>query len=573
MAVYQNLTLTQTSQSVEGNYSKVRLLWTSQQTGESHNYYDRTAKYYVSINGGAEVVYNVTYFLPKGATQTILDTEITVPHRADGTATVQVRTWMDTGISAGVVEMTRTLTPSTIPRATTPRFYESTVDMGSTATIYLNRASAAFVHDLYYSFAGSEFEYIAGNLVNGYYWTVPDLAEQVPNQTSGTVTLRCVTRSGSTTIGVKDVTLTVRVPGSVMPTISQVTLTEATEGLAAQFGAFVKDKSAVAVSVTAAGAKGSTIKSCTSTLEGINYTGLRFTTDVLTTAGELKLVTTVTDTRNRSVKLTTKINVLDYYLPETTKMVVYRVDENGNAKTDGKFLFADYAYQVAPVGGKNTATMKLWYKKSVDANWSVLLTSAAFNGAVATKFDKEFTSDYQFDIKLEVVDWFGAEASYTATLPTANVILDIKAEGDGLAAGKTSEFPGFEVAMPAAGESFKMIGVRTYEIGESYGHILYNNGLLLQWGAVSVTPTAVNTVTQLVVNFPIAYAERPHITGTLLVNSPQVVSWSMGVGDNAAAPLNSLRIYMNRSTMHATPFRWLAVGLADLTQLPEVTAE
>lgn len=573
MAVSQSLTLTQSSQSVEGNYSKVRILWTSTQTGLSYNAYTRTAYYYVSINGGAEVAYSVSYNLPKNATKTVLDTTITVPHKADGTGSVTVRTWMDTEISAGVISRTQALTLTTIPRATTPTFHANAVDMGGTVTIYLYRASENFVHDLYYSFAGSEFQYIAGDLDTVHYWVVPDVAEQIPNTASGTMTIRCVTRSGSTTIGTKDVLLTVRVPGSVMPTISKVAVTEATEGLAAQFGAFVKSKSTLAVSVTAAGAKGSTIKSCTSTLEGMQYTGLRFTSDVVKNSGELSLVTVVTDTRGRSVKLTTKVNVLDYYLPETSKLVVYRVDANGNAKTDGKYLCVDYAYKVAPVGNKNTSNMTMWYKRSIDTSWSVILSGGSYDSAAVRTFTKEFTPDYQFDIKLEVVDWFGAEASYSATLPTANVILDIKAEGDGLAAGKTSEFPGFEVAMPAAGQSFKMIGVRTYEIGESYGHVLYNNGLLLQWGTASVTPTAVNTETQAKVIFPYPYKERPHITGTLLVSSPQVVSWSMGVGDTAQGALEGLRLYIYRSTMHATPFRWMAVGLADLTKLPEVTAE
>lgn len=573
MAVSQKLTLTLASQNVELNTSAVTFTWTSTQSGESYNSYTRTAKYYVSINGGSEVVYTVSYTLPKGKTKTIVSTTINVPHTTEGKGHVKVRTWMDTKISAGVVTKTAELTLPDIPRATTPTFYSSTVDMGDTATIYLNRAVESFKHDLYYSFAGSAFQYIAGDLDTVHYWAVPDLASQIPNATSGTLTVRCVTKSGSTTIGTKDATFTVRVPGSVMPTISAVAVTEATEGLAAQFGAFVKDKSTVSISVTAAGAEGSTITSCTSTLGGISYTGLRFTSGVLTTAGTLDLVTTVTDSRRRSVTLTTKINVLDYYPPETSKLVVYRVDENGNAKTDGKYLCVDYAYKVAPVGNKNTSNMTMWYKRSIDTTWSVILSGGSYDSAAVRVFDKEFTTDYQFDIRLEVVDWFDAKAEYTAILPTAKVLMDLKANGKSVAFGKTSEFDGFEVDMPANGESFKMIGVRNHEIGESYGHILYNNGLLLQWGTVSVTPTAINTVSQLAVTFPIPYAERPHITGTLIVNSPQVVSWSMGVGDSEAAAKSSLRIYINRSTMHATPFRWMALGLADLTKLPEVTAK
>lgn len=489
----------------------------------------------------------------------------TFTHQTDGTRTFDV--YVEAGIYTWAVNCkgSATFTIDTIPRATTPVLSASSVDMGGSITVTMSRASSGFVHDLYYSFAGSAFQYIAGNLGTAYSWTVPDLATQIPNTTSGTVTLRCVTRSGSTTVGTKDVTLIARVPGSVMPTISNVALTEATEGLAAQFGAFVKGKTTLAVSVTAAGAKGSTIKSCTTTLEGLTYTGLRFTSKVLTNAGQLSLVTTVVDSRGRSVKRTTTFNVLDYYTPTTTKLTVYRVDENGNAKSDGKYLFVDYAYQVAAVGNKNTAAMTLSYKKSIDSRWTVLTTSAALNGAMSTHFSTEFSIDYQYDIKLEVVDWFKAEASYTATLPTARVILDIKAAGDGLSFGKTSEFPGFEVDMPADGASFKMVGVRSYELGDGSGHILYNNGLLLQWGFVSVTPTAVNAVTSLVVQFPMPYKTRPHITGTALVNSPQAMSWSLGVGTTDEAGLSSLVLYMYRTTMHATPFRWMAVGLADMT--------
>lgn len=573
MAVSQSLTLTQVSQSVVGNSSQVRILWTSTQTGESYNIYKRTAKYYVSVNGGAEVVYSVTYNLPKQTTATILDTTITVPHTAAGAGQVKVRTWMDTDISAGVVQKESVLTLTTIPRATTPTFSASSADMGSKVTITMNRAVSSFVHDLYYSFAGAAFVYIAGDLGTSYSWTVPDLATRIPNATSGALTVRCVTRSGSTTIGTKDVVFTAKVPGSVMPTISSVTTTEATADLAAQFGAFVKNHSTLAVAVTAAGAKGSTIVSCTSTLDGVSYTGLRFTSGVLTTAGTLNLVTTVTDSRRRSVKLTTKIAVVDYYPPETSKLVVYRVDADGNAKNDGKYLCVDYAYKVAPVGNKNTSTMTMSAKRSIDTAWTTILTGSSYNNAAVRKFDKEYTTDYQFDIKIEVVDWFGAKAEYIATLPTAKVIMDLKANGRGVAFGKTSEFDGFELAMPANGESFKLAGVRSYELGDAYGHVLYNNGLLLQWGMVSVTPTAINTVTQLRVVFPIAYAYRPHITGTLLSNTPKDVDWALGVGGSETEARTGLVVYATRGSMYAAPIRWMAVGQADLTKLPEVTAE
>lgn len=89
MGVSQNLTVTQKSRDFAGNFSKVRIRWISTQSGSSWNGYNRTAYYYVSVNGGAEKKYSVKYTLPRNTTNTILDTTIVVPHRADGTASVK----------------------------------------------------------------------------------------------------------------------------------------------------------------------------------------------------------------------------------------------------------------------------------------------------------------------------------------------------------------------------------------------------------------------------------------------------------------------------------------------------
>lgn len=570
MAVSQSLTLTQTSQSVADNTSKVRILWASTQSDGSYNNVTNTAKYYVSINGGAETVYSVSYTLPKGSTATIVDATITVPHKADGTATVRVRTWMDTYISAGVVEQTKTLTLTTIPRATTPTFHATSVNMGGTLTIYLNRASTAFTHDLAYSFAGGSYVTFATGATTVYYWATPNLAAQIPNATSGTVTVRCTTKNGSTVVGTKTATFTLKVPttDAYAPQIHGVAITEATEGLADYFGAFIQGHSTLAVTVNASAANGATIKSYSTTLDGLTYSGASFTSSALMNAGTLNLVTTVTDSRGRTARHTTPIVVLDYYTPWITNFHAYRVDASGNAKNDGKYVKVTYSYQVAFMDHKNTATAMIHYKRASATSWdSPLLTLTSLSASATRQFSIVFSTDYQYDIRLTVEDWFGEKAEYTVTIPTANVILDIKAEGDGLAFGKTSEWPGFEVDMPAAGESFKMVGVRSCEMGNSYGHILYNNGLLLQWGAVSITPTAVNTVASLVATFPIPYKTRPHISGTLLANSPQVVSWSMGVGTTEEAAVSSLVIYMSRTTLHATPFRWMAIGPADMTEV------
>lgn len=457
MAVSQNLSISQSSQDVAANTSKVRIVWTSTQTGTSYNGYTKTAYYYVSINGGAETQYAVNYTLPKGTTKTIVDTTLTVAHRADGTGSIRVRTWMNTGISAGTVTQDKTLNLTTIPRATQPTLSASSVDMGGSVTISLPRASSSFTHDLAYSFAGGDYKSIKTGVGASYSWTVPDLASSVPNATSGTITIRCITKSGSTSIGTKTVTLTAKVPSSVVPTISTVAAVEATSGIAAQFGAFVQGKSKVAVTITAAGAKGSTIKSYSSTLGGRTYTGRTWTSAVLTSSGSLSIVTTVTDSRGRTAKKTTTISVTAYYAPRISAFSAYRCNADGVAADDGTRLKFAYTYEVAPVGNKNTASVELHYKKSSDTAWSssAIWSSTALNADSSTLLTTPtFSTDYQYDLRLTLEDWFGATVVYLTFIPSGAVILDISADGLGIAFGKTSDRSGADFGWAAKGAVF-----------------------------------------------------------------------------------------------------------------------
>jgi hypothetical protein len=183
MAVSQSLSVTEVAGSVNNtaNTSKVRILWQSTQTGESWNGYTRTAKYYISINGGAETEYSVSYTLPQNSTKTIVDKTITVTHKTDGTGSVKVRTWMDTSISAGVVEKTQTLTLSTIPRA-------STIDSLSCATKY-------FTGEMTYKYTPKSSSYYnrcnISLALNGEYIAVKriDLGKKSASQQTATVTL------------------------------------------------------------------------------------------------------------------------------------------------------------------------------------------------------------------------------------------------------------------------------------------------------------------------------------------------------------------------------------------------
>lgn len=557
MAVSQSLAVTQSSQSVSANTSKVRILWKSTQTGDSYNGYTRTAYYYVSVNGGSETKYSVSYTLPKGATKTIVDKTITVNHKADGTGSVKVRTWMDTDISAGVVTQTKTLTLDTIPRATQHTLSASSADMGDKVTISCPRAASGFTHDLAYKIPGDEYyTAITTGVGTSYSWTVPDRATAIPDDTSVQMTVRCITKNGSTTIGTKYAYITAKVPASVIPTVSAVTTAETVSGLAAQFGAYVQSKSKLKTTITAAGAKGSTIKEYSSTVAGKTYTGRTWTSDTLATSGSLTIKTRVKDSRGRwSAYKNTTITVVAYSKPQIKALTVYRCDSTGKAADDGAYLALSYNYSVASVGGKNTAAVTVKYKQSTASDYSsTLLELTALSGNTTVKpASPTFSVDYTYNFQMVVEDWFGATATSVATLPSGAVILDIKANGRGIGLGKTAEQDGIDFGWDIVG--------RIKSLGGMAGRYRMEDGLLLQWGSVSISPTAANEPTTAVVTFPLPYLETPLVVVTPSTSVPHTLSVGVQRGvDLVGDPKLKVALTLVRAGLTSTSISWLAIG-------------
>lgn len=450
------------SQSVINNQSVVG--WSLQLVASSNGLISSTASkaWSVTVNGSTYSGTN-TVGIANNTTKTLASGQTTVTHNADGSKTFnysfsQAFDITFAGASVGTKTGSGTGTLNTIPRATTPTLSASSADMGAAVTINTPSASASFTHDLAYAFAGGSYINIATGVSTSHSWTIPlTLADSLPNATSGTVTIRCITKNGTATVGTKTVLLTAKVPSTVVPTISSVTLLEATSGVSAQFGAFVQSKSKVTASITAAGARGSTIKSTTSTLMGKTYTGTLWTSDVLTLGGTLSMVTTVTDSRGRTASKTTSLTVLSYTAPKITTFTVARYNSAGTADPEGIYLGAGVSYSVTSLNSLNVATAKLEYKRTTATSWTTLATYSqqSMTGTLKPQ-GTTFSTDYEWDIRFTVTDSFGASATYSALLPSGEVILDIKADGKGIAFFKTCTRDGVEIAGELPGSAIAL---------------------------------------------------------------------------------------------------------------------
>lgn len=450
MGVKLSLSITQNSQNLANKTSNVTVNVTA---SWDYGSYNATGQCYCDLTIDGTTYKDTGIRLNPGQSKTgsavVMTRTVNVSHNSDGTKTLSCRASFYTGLSnVGTITATGSKTLTTIYQVSTPTTNVTMAPMGATVTIYTNRASTSFTHDLAYSFAGGKYVSIATGVGASYNWTIPDLASSVPNASTGTVTIRCITKSGSTTLGTKTVTMVLAVPNTVNPSISAVTTTEATSGMAAQFGAFIQGKSAMNVAITAAGASGSTIKTYKTTLLGASYAESTFTTGLLTQAGTFNLATTVTDSRGRTASMTKQIQVLPYTLPAISEFRAFRSDANGYAKTDGTYLSVSYSYSVASCNNRNTAEMVIEYKRTVDSSWTTLATGSDLEGSGIRFFANgpTFSTDYQYDVRMRVTDWFEASTSHAVKLSSADVVLDISSDGRGLGLGKVSQRTGIEFA-------------------------------------------------------------------------------------------------------------------------------
>ena len=373
-----------------------------------------------------------------GGTTALLSGQVTVPHSSDGTLTISVSASIS-GKIVGSVSGTQKMT--TIPRASTisaPAF-----TLGQAGTITIDRKSSSFTHTIQYWYGNTKGVTIANKTTaTSVSWTPPmSLASETPSAVQGWGEIRCYTYSGNTQIGnYASIRLIINVPSSVVPSISAINVSEGVSGLAAQFGAYVQRKSRLRIQTGASGAYGSRISSCSVKVDGGTYSGTDVTSNSINSSGTVSITATVTDSRGRSASKTVSVSVTAYTAPAITALSAHRCNADGSYNTNGDYVYIDYAYHIAAVGNKNTHSATLSVKRSTGSDWTQVASNSAYSANTHVVPSQQFLSDYQFDVRLVVADYFDS-TPMTVRLPSAETILDIRADGKGIATGKTAEEP------------------------------------------------------------------------------------------------------------------------------------
>lgn len=450
MAVSQSLTVTEVADSISvaDNTSQVNVLWKSTQSGESYNAYTRTAYYWISINGGEETKYSVSYTLPQNKTKTILNKTITVPHKDDGSGTITVRTEMDTRISAGVVKKSATCTLTTIPRATS-------FDSLSCATSY-------FTGKLTYKYTPKSNAFynrcnISLNL-NGTYIAVKtiDLGKKSATQQTATVTLssselktiydklpsatkgklrftfRTYSDSGySNQIGEaahKEVELNIPNDSTTQPAVS-MSLAPVGSLPSAFSGLYVQGKTKVKATLSATKKYESAIKSYSMKVDGTTYdSGDSYTSGYLNKTGSFTVYGYAKDSRGYTGSTSEDITVIAYAKPKILDVVAARCDADGNLADNGTYLKIQAKRSYSPVKSdnvqKNFCKIRYRYKLSSAASYSAWTTILAGDNLTSDQVETgallggvlSITSTYL--VQVQAIDDIGEFADAVITIPT-----------------------------------------------------------------------------------------------------------------------------------------------------------
>lgn len=445
------------------NTSKVRILWQSTQTGDSWNGYTRTAKYYVSINGGAETTYSVSYTLPQNTTKTIVDTTITVTHNGDGTGSVKVRTWMDTSISAGVVEKSQSLTLTTIPRASTITS-ASDVTLGNACSVKWTPLSKSFRYKLKFSIGN--WSYTTGAIhpnttaaypYTGYALQIADIAPQITGKPpTGTMTVTLYTYSDSAATSQvgssSSTTFKVTVPEntSTKPTVT-MTLTPVTpyEKFASLY---IQGRSKVKATFTGSGKYGASVESFSMQAEGVNYSS-PYTSDDLLKSGNATITGTATDSRGFTGTTSASINVIAYKAPYVApsegykKVICERCTEDGTASDAGAYLHVKGTRNYTKInvnGITNTCSVRC-RSKPEGGEWShssgggvgvLLWTDTSTDEFDVILPNVVSNTKLSYTVELNIIDDTYLPTAMVFDIPSEDIDFELREGGKGAAFGK-----------------------------------------------------------------------------------------------------------------------------------------
>jgi hypothetical protein len=161
----------------------------------------------------------------------------------------------------------------------------------------------------------------------------------------------------------------------------------------------------------------------------------------------MTLTVTVTDSRGRTSTDTRTLTILDYSPPSIRMFTADRCNQAGTeAQLDSSYVRCSFRGVVYSLENHNASLYTIFYKLSTAATWTQAETSS---GSAQYDFNilnhvlsQSFSPLYSYDLKVRLSDSFGY-VEQSVSIGTKQVILDVLANGQGIAFGKIAETSGY----------------------------------------------------------------------------------------------------------------------------------
>lgn len=386
----------QNSQNIEDNSTIIN--W-SCGFHPGHKYYLNAIKMSSVVINGVEVYSGGTYSnITDYKDRTFASAVLKIAHTPDGSKSFTISGFSGWIYNSGnTYASSQTFTLPTIPRASSVSC--STANIGSNATITINRASTSFTHTLTYSFGSLSGTIATKTSSTNISWTIPTtFYGQIPNDKSGTGTITCQTYSGSTLIGSKPTSFTATVNESISkPTLNPTAVDSnaTTIALTGNSSKFIKYYSNASVATGAQARNSATLtsqkitcgaKSITSASGTINAVESGTFTFSATDSRGYPTTQTVNKTLIEYIKLTCSLNA---GAPTTAGVATLKISGNYWDGTFGKLA--------------NTLTVQYRYKTQGGSygSWTTVSATKSNNtyNATATISGLNYQTTYVFQAR------------------------------------------------------------------------------------------------------------------------------------------------------------------------------
>ena len=357
---------------------------------------------------------------------------LNIPHDSDGNKELTCSSWITHAQFTSTEQSFTTQLPRIGKINTITSVNGGTI--GSSMTVNIKKEDSTYTSSVFVKLGNSDWLKMADKTkATSISFTLPiGLANQIPNSTSGTGTVRVRTYNGDEEIGYSDENITFTVP-SYTPEVNISLLSE----FGTKSGIYIKGKSKINYSGTASSFYGATIISYLWNFDNkMTASGASGTTGIWGYGGDCTVTLTVKDSRGITASKNTTITFLTYS-PPVAKISAYRCNSSGVADNNGTYVKVTFTGTASLLDVDNTILIEINKKLSTETSWTNTnkYTTAQNETSVILS---GFSTDYIYNIQISVTDSI-TNTTNEITIPTSFSLVDFKAGGTGIAIGKVAD--------------------------------------------------------------------------------------------------------------------------------------